>query len=251
MTDDPELLRRQELELRHWRESVHERPGSDSIHTIVNKFGDSLVLLDLLARFASTFERARTIVELGAGQGWVSCIVKRGYPDARVTATYISSDALASLPQWERIFDVKDDDAKACRSYATGLPDASVDLVFCFASAHHFVAHRRTLAEIERILAPDGVGLYLYEMACRPLLRAFAARRLNKKRPHVPEDVLVYDRIASLSRDVGLECRLDFYPILLRRGPLQTLYYAVLNSVPPLQRLLPCTMNFHFTRRAG
>lgn len=251
MADDAELLRRQGLELLHWRESEHERPGSGSIHTIVNKFGDSLILLDLLARYASTFERARTIVELGAGQGWASCIVKRVYPDARVTATDISSDALASLPQWERIFDVKVDDAKVCRSYATGLPDASVDLVFCFASAHHFVAHRRPLAEIQRILAPDGAGLYLYEMGCRPFLRSLAARRLNGKRPQVPEDVLVYDRIASLARDVGLECRLDFYPALLRRGPLQTLYYAVLNWIPPLKRLLPCTMNFHFTRRTS
>lgn len=70
----------------------------------------------------------------------------------------------------------------------------------------------------------------------------------TRRRPAVPEDVLVYDRIASIARNLGLDCKLDFYPSLLRRRPFETLYYATLRALPPLQRILPCTMNFHFAR---
>lgn len=103
-------------------------------------------------------------------------------------------------------------------------------------------------AEIARILAPGGHALYLYESACRPFIYPLAKRRVNRRRPAVPEDVLVYDRIASIARDLGLDCKLDFYPSLVRRRPFETLYYAALRALPPLQRILPCTMNFHFSR---
>ena len=246
--DDVELARLQERELVHWRENPHERPESDSIFTIINKFGDAIILFDLLRRYGPVFERAGSMLELGAGQGWASCIVKHLFPNARVTVTDISADALAGVPKWERIFGVQVDEVRACRSYEIGAPDGSVDLIFCFASAHHFVAHRRTLAEISRVLAPGGDALYLFEVACRPFAHRWAKRRLNKMRPAVPEDVLVYDNIAALARGLGLDCTVDFYPTLLRRRPLETIYYATLRAIPPLQRLLPCTINLRFSK---
>jgi hypothetical protein len=64
----------------------------------------------------------------------------------------------------------------------------------------------------------------------------------------VPEDVLIYRKIQSLAAEVGLRCRVDFYPSVLSRKPGPLLYYSVLARAPFLQRLLPCTGNYQFTK---
>ena len=248
MFDPSELERRQQIEIEFWRDSSTERPESDAVENIVNKAGDAAIFVELVDRFKHVFARASTIVEIGAGQGWASCLVKRLFPNAVVTATDISKYAVASASKWERIYETRLDRVRACKSYELPERDASVDLVFCFAAAHHFVAHRRTLAEIARVLAPGGEALYLYEPSCRAYTHVLAKRRVNNNRPDVPEDVLVYDRIVRIARELGLRCELDFFPSAKNRGPVQTLYYSLLQRVPPLQRLLPCTVNYHFRK---
>jgi SAM-dependent methyltransferase len=243
-----DLERRQQLEIDFWRDSPAERPESDSVDNVINKMRDADVFLDLVERYRSVFQGARSILELGAGQGWASCIVKRLFPSAHVTATDISEYAVASVGKWEQIYRTHLDAARACRSYELPASDHSLDLVFCFASAHHFVAHRRTLTEVARVLTSGGHALYLYEPSCRPYMYAAARRRANMKRPDVPEDVLVYDTIAGIAQEVGLACELDFYPSTRRRGRVETIYYALLRALPPLQHVLPCTVNYHFVR---
>ena len=127
-------------------------------------------------------------------------------------------------------------------------PDASVDVVFCFAAAHHFGTHRRTLAEIHRVLRAGGVAHYFYEPACPAYLHRAASWRVTHKRPEVPEDVLVYSRLIELGREVGLSAEVSFYPTFRRRGSVETLYYATLTALPPLRRALPCTANFSFRK---
>jgi ubiquinone/menaquinone biosynthesis C-methylase UbiE len=244
----PELERRQRIEIEFWRESHTERPESNAVENIVNKAADAAIFLELVDRFRDVFGRARTILEIGAGQGWASCLVKRLFPSAEVTASDISQYAVASVGKWERIYETRLDSVRVCSSYELKERDASVDLVFCFAAAHHFVAHRRTLAEIARVLVPGGHALYLYEPSCRAYVHAFARHRVNRNRPDVPEDVLVYDRIVRIAREVGLGCELDFFPSTKRRAPIETLYYALLQRMLPLQRLLPCTINYHFRK---
>jgi ubiquinone/menaquinone biosynthesis C-methylase UbiE len=78
-----------------------------------------------------------------------------------VTATDISEYAIASLLKWEHVFQVKVDRYYACCAYETNEPDGSIDHIFCFAAAHHFVAHRRTLQEISRILKPGRLSILL------------------------------------------------------------------------------------------
>jgi len=243
-----ELARRQAVEIDFWRTSATERPGSDAVENIVNKAADAAVFLDLLTRYGHVFGGAARIMELGGGQGWASCLVKRRHPSAVVVTTDISPHAVASVRKWERVFDTQLDGARACRSYELGVADGSLDLIFCFAAAHHFAAHRRTLAEVRRVLRPGGHCLYLYEPSCAAALHAAARWRVNRKRPQVPEDVLVSARIRRLAREAGLDCRVEFYPSVARRGPLETVYYAALTALPPLQRLLPCTANYLFTR---
>jgi SAM-dependent methyltransferase len=243
---DIDVARRRALESEFWRTSPTEAPGSTSIENIVNKAQEAATLLDVLYPFGHYFEQAQAILELGGGQGWASCVVKRLFPHARVTTTDLSSDAVASVPKWEHVFGVKLDCAKACPSDALSEPDESQDLVFCFAAAHHFVTHARTLHEIYRVLRAPGHALYLYEPTCPSYLYAAATHRVKRKRPGVPEDVLRYEDITKLARATGLDCEVQFYPSYVRRGPVETLYYALISRSKMLQHMLPCTANFVF-----
>lgn len=243
-----DLAERQQIEIRHWQQSATEGPGSDPVLNFIKKAGDARVLLDLIERYRPIFERAASVLELGAGQGWASCIVKRMFPAARVITTDISEDAVASAGKWEQLCQVRLDRVYSSLSYELAEESESLDLVFCFASAHHFGAHRRTLKEVARVLRSGGTCLYLYEPSCPRYLHALAYRRVNRIRPTVPEDVLIYRTIQALATEAGLECRVDFYPSVLHRNPGPLLYYSVLGRLPLLQHLLPCTANYQFTK---
>jgi len=237
------VMEREAAELRFWEESPTESPSSDSIENIVEKAAEARVFLEKLRLFGSLFEGARDILELGGGQCWASCIVKRKYPRARVTASDISPAAIASLHKWEHVYRTKVDRAQVCRAFETRFSDASFDLVFAYSAAHHFVRHRRTIRELARILRPGGAALYLQEPGCQPFAYRAAVRRVNRKRPEVPEDVLRYRELARLARQAGLEAEVRFAPTLTNRGPLQAVYFLALSKLPALQHALPTTVD--------
>lgn len=241
------LKEKENIEVVFWRDSVRERPDSDSVENIVDKAGDAEIFIDCLTRHADAFADAKRILELGAGQGWASCVVKRYFPDAEVIATDISPYAVASVPKWERVFNTRIDDSYACRSYDIPEPDRSLDSVFCFAAAHHFVAHRRTLSEIARVLVPGGHCFYFFEPSCQPVWYRLARYRVNRKRRDVPEDVLMYSTIEKIAHEVGLSCKLHFYPSTKKRGALETAYFSLLSTFRVLNHALPCTINYHFS----
>jgi SAM-dependent methyltransferase len=242
------LEQRQRIEIDFWRESATEKPGADSVENIVNKMGDAGVFLTFLGAFDSVFAGSKKILELGAGQGWASCLVKRKFPQASLTATDISPYAITSIHMWEHIFGVRVDRAYPCKSYEIPEGDSSVDCVFCYASAHHFVAHKRTLREVYRVLRPGGHCLYLHEPSCRWFIYWLALWRVRRKRPDVPEDVIRYPELIRLAKESGFEPKIEFTPIVSNRAPLETVYYAILSRIPPLQRVLPCCVTYIFEK---
>src|SRR4029453_9029039 len=213
--------RRHDIEIDYWRESEHEAPQSDSVLNIINKVADAGTFLSCLHRHYSVATPGQRVLELGGGQGWAACLFKRLYPSTHVTATDISPFAVESIPKWEYVWRTKIDNAYACRSYETKEADASVDLIFCFAAAHHFAKHEATLREIRRILKPGGRALYLYEPATSRALHPLAHWRVNRLRPSVPEDVLITGRIVDLATKYGMSTAVDYFPSTARRGPAE------------------------------
>jgi len=187
-------------------------------------------------------------VELGGGQLWASVLTKNYYSKAFVTGTDLSEDAISSARMWEELFAAKLDEAKACASESLPFPDSSIDLIFVFQGAHHFGRHRSTLMEINRVLSPGGTALYLHEPICRQYLHKAAYRRVNRKRPDVNEDVLIYKKIKELGEDAGLSVEVRFAPSLTDRQGVPAIYYYGLNKLPFLQYVLPCCADFIFRK---
>lgn len=239
---------RESQEIDYWRESESERPGVDSLDAFTFKMTEARVFLEKMDAYADYFDRARTILELGGGQGWAACMISRQFPGSTVVSTDIARDAVASLSEWERVFKVQLAGAAACRSYEIPLSDASVDLVVVFASAHHFGRHSRTFGELKRVLRPGGHALYLHEPACSDLLYDRALARVNRKRPVVQEDVLRYKHLARVGLRCGLGVEIIHVPSTTNRGAVETVYYLGLQRIPPLQKLLPCSVDIILSR---
>jgi len=246
----PNIQDKQKIEIDFWRDSKDESPQSNSIDNIVNKASDAGVFLDCLHRHRGKLSASGRVLELGAGQGWASCVYKRLFPEAHVTATDISEFAVMSVPKWERLFEVKINNSYACKSYETKEDDDSIDQIFCYAAAHHFLAHRRTLRELQRILKRGGRAFYFYEPVTPRYLYSIAHWRVNRKRPQVPEDVLVTSELRRIAQSNRFDVQVDYYPSLIKRAPLETVYFFMLRRIGALQRLLPCTANFIFTKRS-
>lgn len=243
-----DLAEKERIDIEHWAANPEENPESDSIFNVINKVTDMPALLECQRPFDAEFRRFRRVLELGAGQGWASCLFRKLYPQAQFTVSDISEHAVASVRKWEKILDVGVEKTFACRSYEVPAEDASFDCVFTYAAAHHFVAHRRSLREIRRLLKPGGHAFYFHEPACRRWIYRAAHYRVNRCRPDVPEDVIVYPKLLRIAREEGLRAELHFNPTLHKRGATEFLYYFVLGKLPFLQRILPCTATFHFVR---
>ena len=85
-------------------------------------------------------------------------------------------------------------------------------------------------------------------MAPRFSSYATAVRRVNKKRPVVREDVLRLGKIGELAGEAGFAVDVRRSPTTTYRGPVETVYYMALKRLPPLQRLLPCTVDIIFAK---
>src|ERR1700727_1022015 len=160
--------------------------NQDWLENLANKLSELRWLLPKFSLYNQKFREAHSVLEVGAGEGWASCVVKRLYPEHSVAASDISESAISGIDKWEKVFECPVNTRFPCKSYAVPLPDNSVDLIFSFQAAHHFVLQLDTLREAARLLRPGGTCLYLHEPSCRKYIHPIAKWRVNRKRPECP-----------------------------------------------------------------
>jgi SAM-dependent methyltransferase len=239
---------RESQEIAFWAAPADGPGGLAALESFTNKMSEARVVYEKLLEYDAVLSDAATIVEIGGGQCWLSAILAKEYPAATVIGSDIAPEALRASGEWERIFESRLGGVFAARSYEIPLASDSVDVLVVFAAAHHFGAHRRTLAEIARVLRRGGRALYLHEPACRRFIYRVAHRRVAAKRPVVAEDVLRYQEIRRLAARAGLRCRVKFAPTTTYRGAVETIYYLALQKAPVLCRVLPCSVDILFTK---
>ncbi len=202
-------------------------------------------------KYLDLINSKKNILEIGAGQGWASCYLKKFYlPEAHFTVTDISPYALESLPYWQDVFQISIDNSFPAKSYQTDTPDQSFDLVFCYRSAHHFVLYEETLNELKRIIKEDGVIIFLYEPTCSRLLYPLHKYYVNKIPHSSPEDVIVPSRIRKICKKIGLNYSNNYDAHqTIQRGIVLRTYFGFLKIFKFLQPLLPSSSDLVFTKK--
>jgi SAM-dependent methyltransferase len=244
-----DVLENQRKENEFWRTSPLENPLVFTIENMLNKMVEARKLLAKLNNYKFLLQGRKNILELGGGQGWASCILKKYYLNnsALVISSDLSMYAVQSKKSWEKIFQTNIDNF-ACKSYEIPLQDNSIDLIFTFQAAHHFYRHRSTLKEIYRILVNGGVCIYLTEPSCQSYIYNLAYKRVNKKRPDVPEDVLIRNEIIKLAEEEGFQVTTYYDTSFINRMPLETLYYYFLTKFKIFRKYLPCEVDYVFVK---
>ena len=158
---------------------THQPPGShDQQHRVLDLdaevFGDHLAaVLD----FAGV-PGARSIVDLGAGTGAGSRLLRERYPDATVTGVDNDPQMLGLLRgQGFAVVEADLDDG------FPALAETPVDLVWASSSLHHVAHPARLLSGVRRALAPGGV-LAVVELATLPRFLSHPRGALLEQRCH-------------------------------------------------------------------
>jgi ubiquinone/menaquinone biosynthesis C-methylase UbiE len=215
--------------------------------SFIKTFRNFLPMLDLR-------DGAR-VLEMGAGQGWASVLVKRAYPQSYVVASDLVPSALGFSTNYEAQLGVYLDEKWAFNCRDMPFDDGQFDRIFTMAAFHHFGEHNdfgKAVAEMLRVLKPDGRIQLFYEPSTPRYLYRLLLMRANRRQAidNVDEDVLVPSIVKSYQEKYACNISFAHYPYAFHRDNMtSTLYYYGLSKVPFLAKLLPCTVNVTITKR--
>jgi SAM-dependent methyltransferase len=199
-------------------------------------------------------EGQERVLEMGACHGWASAVLKKSYPGCTVVATDLLAKALARSVFWEKFLQSRVDAKWASHCRQLPFADDQFDVVFTFASFHHFgVANdfSAVLREMLRVLQPHGRIVLLYEPSCPAFLykQAFAAVNRRRHEDGVDEDLLVPSRITKQAALLGARVSVDYFPEpRFRDSPSAAAYYFGLSRFSALCRFAMCTVNVTITK---
>jgi len=245
-----DLNSKEEIEINFWRDSKIESANEFTIGNFLNKSEECKNLNYKFKKYLNTIIYKKDVLEIGAGQGWASCFLKKYYvPHAKVTVSDISPFALDSVKYWEQVFDVKIDQKIAAKSYDIDCENDSFDLIFCYAAAHHFVKHKATLIELKRLLKINGHIIYLNEPTSSKMLYKLHYKIVNKLPHGTPEDVLIPKEFEKICKEVGLTFKNNYDPTqpIFRSFPVY-FYAKFLKTFKFMQRFLPSSSDMIFQK---
>ena len=170
----------------HQNHQHHQRSGSQDQHRVLNLdaevFGDNLTAVLELTGVPA----ARSLVDLGAGTGAGSRLLRKRFPDASVTCVDNDPQMLELLRgQGFAVVEADLDDGFPALpgSSADAVAQAPVDLVWASSSLHHVAHPARLLSGVRRALAPGGV-LVVVELAALPRFLSQPRGALLEQRCH-------------------------------------------------------------------
>jgi len=242
------LSEKEKIEINYWRDSHFESPKTFTKGNLINKIQECKIFDYKINKYLELFRDKNSVLEIGAGQGWASCFLKKYYlPSSDFTVTDISPYAIESIKNWESFFDVKIDKYYPSKSYELSEGNRQFDLIFCYAAAHHFVLIEETLIELKRLLSDDGHILFLYEPTSSKFSYPLHHYYVNKIPHSTPEDVLIPSKIKSMCSKIGLKYENHYDPnqMIIRNIPI-AIYFSFLRILPFLQKLLPSSSDLIF-----
>lgn len=113
------------------------------------------------------------VLEIGAGLGWASALVKLRRPGATVTATDVSPSVFPLATETQEEVGARPDHRAVCDMASLPFADGSFDLVFGVAVLHHADDVAAVMREVRRVLKPGGRYFGLDEFASAPAWRGF------------------------------------------------------------------------------
>ena len=152
-----------ERELRHWATDKWEGPEYEGLDSRVVKLHNAMLFMRRLRIWQNRF--VGNVLELGGGQLHCSVLLKGLLPNLTVYGSDISPAAISVLPVWERLLEAKIDGSYACPADEIPFEAESLDTVFAFEAAHHFLTHRKALKEIHRVCGP-AARAYTFRSRC-------------------------------------------------------------------------------------
>jgi len=245
------LDEKERIEIEYWEKNNFESPVKFTKGNFLNKIQECRNFDYKVSKNIDFIKNKKNVLEVGAGQGWASCFLKRYYlPKSKFTVTDISPHAIVSIVNWEKTFDVTIEKSYASKSYEIDEADNQFDLIFCYAAAHHFVLYEKTLEELKRVLTSDGHIIFMYEPTCSKIMYPLHYYYVNKMPHSTPEDVLVPSKIKAICDKLKLNYtnNYDAQQVLLRNLPIG-IYFTILRKLKFLQKWLPSSSDLIFIKQ--
>lgn len=134
----------------------HEVMAEESAQTVVAALEDAI--LPLVPELVAKLEKGIDVADIGCGSGRAMNHLAALYPNSRFTGYDLSAEAVATAKRQARELGLTN--VTFVAADATDLPgEAKFDLIFTFDAVHDQAHPDKVLANIRRLLRPDGVYL--------------------------------------------------------------------------------------------
>ncbi len=195
-------------------------------------------LLNLIGK--SRLTNADVVLDVGCGQGKSFRLLKHAF-NPRVL---IGIDVMPQMLEKSRIQAQSDGvqvDLRLENCTAIGLPDNSVDILFCHQTFHHLVEHELAIEEFYRVIKPG--GLLLFAESMREYIHSWIIKLLFR---HPMDAQKSADEYLTLIRNAGFQVepgRISFPYLWWSRTDLGLLSKLRIKKIPSQGNRVETLMN--------